>query len=377
MIFESPVLNWLSLAIVFVALPALLGLAVFVPRLFNVRSGCLPIAIFVTVAVIAVFGVTTYLNSTGADTVGEVLEKKEVLVYHLDGSWTHQTNAIIRYRPADSAEPKTEALSLVPARYDEMRQGDFVQLRYAQVPGLYRFVRLKDQSTSSQLWLRATEQPFFVLLTLGLFLAFALRLTMPVITFPILFFLIGFVTIGAWWITSAGIPMWDETAIRTSSLDAVSANVREIHRPYLGSDLRAFFTRKLFAPCELILLDMTPLGAPEPILSVDVVDRGTAQVRPGTTVNVRYLPADPRFALVPNTAHSYLWKNGMLITFLALLALAAVAMIAYILREQLGEFEGEGEEDGEELGEESDAAPSVTPQVPGASGPPASKGPAA
>jgi hypothetical protein len=53
---------------------------------------------------------------------------------------------------------------------------------------------------------------------------------------------------------------------------------------------------------------------------------------------VRYLPADPRIALVPDTGHSFLWKNGLLVTLLALFSLAAAAIVAFLLWQQLNDM---------------------------------------
>jgi hypothetical protein len=334
MIFESPVENWLVLGALFLGFPALLSLTVIISRLLKINSGCLSFLFFVGVALVSVLGVATYLNRGGQFAIGEVLGKREELVYHLDGSWNRQLTAQVKYTLPDTTDAITDTLSLLPARFDEMHQGDFVQLRCSQVAGLFRLARLEDQSARAQLWAKAAERPFFFLLGLGLLLVLAVRMILRA-SFPTLLFLTAFVTIGAWWMTGVAIPLWQQIAVRTASLNTVTAYVREIHEPYLGEGLRAWFSAKLFAPYDLILLDLVPLGRSEALLAVDVVDRASANVTPGTNITVRYLPADPRIALVPDTGHSFLWKNGFLLTVMALFLLAAAAVVAFLFRQQL------------------------------------------
>jgi hypothetical protein len=336
MTFESPVENWVVLAALFAGLTALLGLAVIISHILQVRSGCLPFLLFVGVGLLSVFGFATYLNRGGQLVVGEVLSKREQLVYHLDGSWNRQIEARVQYTLPDTTVPITDTLSLEPARFDDMHQGDFVRLRCSEAPGLFRFTRLEDQSTRAQLWAIATARPFFFFLGLGLLLVLAARLISRA-KFPLLFFLTAFVTIGAWWTTGVAIPLWQQIALQTTSLNTVTALVREIHRPYLGDDLRAWFSAKLLAPYDLILVDLTPFGRSERIMAIDVVDRASVNVLPGTSITVRYLPADPRIALVPDSGHRFLWKNGAIFTLLALLLLAAAAVVAFLLRQQLHE----------------------------------------
>jgi hypothetical protein len=343
MTFESPVLKWLILGVLFVGLPVLLGLAVAISRLARVKSGCLPFLLFVASIFILVFGIATYLNRGGQQVSGEVLTKSELLAYHLDGSWNRLIEAEVKYQPSDNSPPVTDTLSLLPARFDDMHQGDFVQLRCFQVPGLFRFTRLEDQNARAQVWAKAVDRPFFFLLALGLLAVLGAGLVFHA-KLPTLFFLTGFVTILAWWITGVLFPIWQETSLRLASFDTTLANVREVHHPYLGKGLRAWFSAKLFVPYDVIVMDMIPLGRSERLMSIDVVDRDSVNVRPGSNVTVRYSPADPRFAVVPDTGHSFIWKNGLLTTFFSLIALAAVMVVTMILRQQLGELAEEDEE---------------------------------
>jgi hypothetical protein len=231
----------------------------------------------------------------------------------------------------------------LPARFDDMHQGDFVQLRCFQVAGLFRFTRLEDQNARAQVWAKAVDRPFFFLLSLGLLAVLGARLVFRA-HLPTLFFLTGFVTILAWWMTSVLFPLWQETSLRLASFDTTIANVREVHHPYLGSGLRAWISAKLYAPYDVIVLDMIPLGGSERLMSIDVVDRASVNVRPGNNISVRYSPADPRFAVVPDTGHSFIWKNGFLTTFFALLALAAVGVVTFILNQQLRDLASEDDE---------------------------------
>jgi hypothetical protein len=333
MSFESPILTWLVLAVIFAGLPALLAVAAGAARLFHVKSALLPFLLFVALAFLVVFGISSYLDSAGDNVIAEVLQKEEGVAYHRDGSWRRQMQADVKYRPSDAAPPVTERLSLRQIRFDEMHNGDFVKVRFIDRPGLFRFTRLEDQSTYSQLWALAADQPFFLIVIFGLLIVVAAGLVFR-LGVPMLFFLTGLCIIIAWWTSDVGIPLGKQTAIRVASLDTVNANVKEIHQPYLGNGARAWIFDKLFIPYQLILLDMTPLGRSEPLMSIDVVDRGSASVRPGETIAVQYSPGNPRLAMVADAARKHLWRNGMVETVFALAALLAVAGVALLLREQ-------------------------------------------
>jgi hypothetical protein len=333
MSFESPVLTWLVLAVVFAGLPALLAAAAGVSRLLRVKSALVPFLLFVLLAFLAVFGISYFLDSVGDRAIAEVLLKEEAVLYHRDGSWRRQMQADVKYRPSDAAPPVTERLSLRQIRFDEMHNGDFVKIRFSNRPGWFSFTRLEDQSTYSQLWALAADQPFFLIVVFGLLLVVAAGLVFR-LSVSLLFFLTGLCIVAAWWTNDVAIPLGEQTAIRVASLDTVNANVKEIHQPYLGNGARAWIFNKLFIPYQLILLDLTPLGRSEPLMSIDVVDRGSASVRPGETVAVQYSPGNPRFALVADAARKHIWRNSMVETAFALAALLAVAGMALLLREQ-------------------------------------------
>jgi len=333
MSFESPVLTWLVLAVVFAGVPALLAMAAGVARLLHVKSPLMPFLLFVALAFLAIFGISSYFDSAGERVIAEILQKQEVVAYHRDGSWRRQTEAEVKYRPSDAAPPVTEKLSLRQIRFDEMHNGDFVKIRFVDRPGLFSFTRLEDQSTYLQLWALAADQPFFLIVIFGILLVVAAGLLFR-LGVSILFFLTGLCLIVAWWTSDVGIPLGEQTAIRVASLNTVNANVKEIHQPYLGNGARAWIFNKLFIPYQLILLDMTPLGRSEPLMSIDVVDRGSASVKPGETIPVQYSPGNPRFALVADATRKHLWRNGVVETVFAFAALLAVIGVALLLREQ-------------------------------------------
>jgi hypothetical protein len=331
MTFESPVLTWLVLVLVPIGLPILLAL--ILTRGFHVKAGCLLLAGVAAVGVLSAYGMTAFIDSAGKTMSGEVLDKRELLVYHLDGSWSRKLLADIRYTSPDTNLPVTESLSILPARFDELHQGDFVALRYANLPNLFRINRLEDQDTLPQFLSWATDQPFLCLFVSGVILILAAKFILNY-SLPLLLIMGGVVTVGAWWISGVAIPLWQQSALRMSSLNTVAAIVREIHPPYLGQGLQGWLATEAFTPYDLILLDMIPLGRTQSVLTVDMVDLGTAGVRPGQSVNVEYSPGNPRFAIVPDATRSYVWKNTLLGTFLASLALAAAGKGAFMLKDQ-------------------------------------------
>ncbi len=331
MAFEGPVFAWFILALFPIALPVLLAL--ILSRVLHIEAGCLPLLILIAVGIMSAFGIAAFLDSSGDKVTGEILGKKDFIVYHLDGSWNRKMVAEIGYRSSDTALPATASLQLPPARFDEIHQGDFVELRCSDPKSFFRITRLADQGTMSQVWYLATDQPFLSLFVLGLLLVMCARFRWNW-SLPMLFFLTGFVTIGAWWMSGVAIPLWEQSSTVIGSLNNVSARVREIHPPYLGSGLQGWISNNLYSTDDLILLNLIPLGQSQQVLSVDAVDQGSANLRPGQSLNVRYSAADPRYALVPDATRRFLWKNGMINTFLAGLALFGVIRVAFLLQKR-------------------------------------------
>lgn len=327
--FDGPVLAWLALALVPIVLPILL--AVLLRHFLPIQTGCLPLGALCALGLISAFGIVAYLNAGGNVVKGEVLLKREFLVYHVDGSWNRKMVADISYSPSEGAPSTVKTLDLLPTRFDEISQGDFVELRIPAKPGTLRVVRLEDQKTGAQIWYWLTNQPFLFCFVLGLLLVLAVRFTWQT-SLPTLFFLSGFVTIGAWWVASVGIPVWDQAGTLFGSLNSVGATVREVHPPYLGTGLQGWISTTLYRPTDLVLLDIIPVGHAEPILSIDEVDLGSVDLRPGQTVSAEYSAANPRISYVPDASRSFVWKNGLLDSILAGLALFGIAKFALVIR---------------------------------------------
>jgi hypothetical protein len=331
MIFDGPILAWFALALVPIILPV--GVAVLLSRVFHVKSGCLPLLLLVLLGVISAYAITAYLNSTGKPVSGELLEKKESIAYHLDGSWNRKMEAEVRYRTSETALPITRSLDLSPAKFDELNQGDFVTLRCSSVPGVFAITRFEDQTVTPRVWHLVEEQPFLLFFGLSLILVLAAGFVRQ-LSLPTLFYFAALSTIGAWWISSVAIPLWQQASLFTGSLDTVNANVREVHPPYLGNGLQGWFATKVFTPYDLVLVDLIPLGHSQPVLSVDMVDIGSTSLQPGQSLNLQYSAENPRSALIPDATRSWVWKNGLLNTLLAAIVIFGVVKIASVLEER-------------------------------------------
>jgi len=329
--FDGPVFAWLILALLPFALPVLLGF--ILKQLLHVQAGLLPLIALIIIAVGSAYGLAAYLDAAGKPIKGEVLAKRESLVYHVDGSWNRKMAADVSYRPSDSAQPIVKTLDLLPARFDEINQGDFIDLRYPASPDSFRILRLEDQTTLSQVWYWINNQPFLFFFLLGLLFVlsvwFVFRTSLPTV-----FFLSAFITIGSWWLAAVGIPLWEQTSTLFGSLNSVNGTVKEVHPPYLGTGIQHWISTTLYWPSDLILLDIIPVGHPQPILSVDQVDLGSSNLRPGQSVTVEYSAANPRLSIVPDASRTYLWKNALLSTTLTLLAMFGVARFAYSTRDK-------------------------------------------
>ncbi len=329
MSFDGPVLAWLALALLPIALPILLAL--LLRRFLPAQTGCLPLAGLAAVGLFSAFGILFYLNSGGTVVKGEVLDKREFLLYHVDGSWNRKMVADISYSATDGAPATVKTLDLLPTRFDEINQGDFVELRIPAKPSTLRVIRLEDQKTGDQIWYWLTNQPFLFCFVLGLLIVLGVRF-MSQASLPTLFFLSSFVTIGSWWIAAVGIPVWDQASTLFGSLNSVGATVREVHPPYLGTGLQGWISTTLYRPTDLVLLDIVPVGHASPILSIDEVDLGSVDIRPGQSVTAEYSAANPRVSYVPDASRSFVWKNGLVDSILAGLALFGMAKLALLIR---------------------------------------------
>jgi hypothetical protein len=290
--------------------------------------------LLIALGVISAFAIIAYLNSTGRPVSGEVLEKKESIVYHLDGSWNRKMEAQVRYSTSETALPITRSLDLLPAKFDEINRGDFVTLRCSSVPGVFDITRFEDQTLTPRVWNFVEEQPFLVFFSLGLILVLAAGFVRQ-LSLPTLFYFAALATVGAWWISSAVLPLWQQASLFTGSLDTVSATVREVHPPYLGSGLQGWFATKVFTPYDLVLVDLIPLGHSQPVLSVDMVDIGSTSLQPGQSLNLlQYSAENPRSALIPDATRSWVWKNGLLYTLLAAIAIFGVIKFASLLEDR-------------------------------------------
>jgi hypothetical protein len=327
--FEGSAFLWLTLALLPIALPVLVAL--ILRQVLRIQGGLLALLVLCILGLGTAFGIMAFLDSQGAEAKGEVLLKREYLVYHLDGSWNRKMVAEVSYNPSETASPFNKTLDLTPARYDEINQGDFVQVRYPDQPAVFRIVRLEDQQVFSQVWFWLSNEPFLVCFVLGLLgvLAFAF---MRGATLPTLFFLSGFVTVGSWWLATAGIPGWSHTTTLFGSLNSANAIIREVHPPYLGSGFQGWLATTLYEAPDLILMDITPIGHSEPILSVDEVDLGSSTLRPGQSVSVEYSAANPRTSLIPDASRNFVWKNGLVNTLLALIALLIIGALSLFIR---------------------------------------------
>ncbi len=331
--FDGPVLAWVALALLPIALPVLLG--IILRQLLHVAARLIPFLILVAVAIVTGYGLAEYLDSTGDPIKGEVLSKREFLVYHVDGSWNRKMVVDVAYRPSYSTPPIVKSLDLLPTRFDEIKQGDFVDLRYPGDPNSFRILRLDDQKTLSQVWYLLNNQPFLFFFLIGLLFVLAIWFIKNS-SLPAIFLLSGFVTVGAWWLASVGVPVWEQTSTLFGSLNSLNAIVREMHPPYLGTGFQGWIATNLYSPSDLILLNILPIGHTDPILSVDQVDAGSSSLRPGQTVSIEYTAANPRISLVSDATRTYVWKNALLNTIFALLVLFGVGRFAYSARGKKG-----------------------------------------
>jgi hypothetical protein len=331
MTFESPLLAWSTLAIAPIAVPVLL--AIFLRRFVHIRLGFLVVTGLIAVGVILLFGIAAFFDSRGVVVLAELVSKQELIAYHPDGSWDRKMVATVYFHPADSEQNINVPLTVLPSIFDEIHQGDFVQVRRSNSSDLVHLTRLEDETTMSLVESWLADQPFLIVFAFSMGILGLVQLRWHAAA-PQLFFVTALIIIGAWWVSAVALPLWEQTTRRMGAMNSANATVREIHPPPVGHDARAWISSKLFAPYDLVLLEYFPFGNMTPIMAVDMVDFGSVKLQPGQSVNIDYLPSNARYALIPGGSRGYIWKNAVGGTLLAALALIALSQLVTFLYEK-------------------------------------------
>ncbi len=279
------------------------------------RRSCLSLvgSVVVGVLLVVVFaGPAVYVELSGATASGVVSARHEEIRMRYSG-WTRSLRVEVQYTPADTEQQEVAIIPVTTERYDQVRIGDAVQVRYMPQPGVrvlgeIASPRLVDQGPVGQLRARVAGSAI-TFAFIGLFLLFlaawgATRLGWLLV--PVWALLLCF---GVYAVSDPPQPAPPGPQLSTQ---ATVRQVYEVDRLSSGrsgrSRSRAF--REALQPYDMVALEFVPQGAAASVVAVDLVDVGSVQgLAVGAKLPISYSTADPRWAQIEGAQRTYFWKN--------------------------------------------------------------------
>lgn len=264
-----------------------------------------------------------YLDGAGRTVEGLVERRGEAVELRRQGDWRHSLSVSVRYSQGGAAaagapSPDDSATTLrpTPAQFDALREGGPVSLRVVPLFRSLALVRLAGTSTLDSIpwgWGLAALAALLFILVARRLMATNLGGALLVLA----------VVVGG-----AGLPLalaygrWqasEDLAARplraTAEVLAVT-RVTEVDpfpcRPGGGSRCERRSARFAVAqPYDIVELGFVPEGAAGPVIAVDAVDAGGAELRPGANLAIAYGPGEARAAQILGAQHTHHWRNAL------------------------------------------------------------------
>jgi hypothetical protein len=343
-------MNFFGSLLLFLGGMITLGIARAVSSILSRGRGGVVTSVIVPVLVVILIGAgaSMYLDNNGDVVPGTVTAKNEQINTYDTGTYTRVLNVDVEFQPRDDSLRTTVRLGVDGALFDQLHNGETVQVRYINPAGLFLFSRLKQQTTLSlipweMLW------PIFLIASfiLLVYLWFKKPRTQqqevieppsepgsePVAPRsprrPIVFAL--FVV----WLGATLFTIFRPALIAPSSdtWKTTTARVRNIRRyTEVAESRRTSRTIPLIQPYDLAQLTFTPQGLSESVIAVDAIDAMTIQPEQGSELTIKYPADNPRAAVVADATHTNYWKNplgGIGFTFGSIVAFS---LILFLLR---------------------------------------------
>ena len=312
----------------FIAVPLALWLVVTLLQLVGRVLGFhfrIPGLVLVVAAIAGLVGGSLLIDSSGVLGPAQVIDKKETVYIHPDGSWEQRLSLQVRYSPAGDPIPRftttTAALldatgvhstfelaTLAPAAadFDRLRPGDSLEVRISRVGTLFSIVRPANQTTRTLVPPNILEDA----LAIGVLicLAYLLRKT-----------LLGKVVLAGVIVIACSVPLlladqnWQRNSDLSGATEHANATVGQVTRVSeveFGDDNEGTQSVPLSQPYDVVELSFVPTGYTDSITAVDAVDAkggDLPSVTLGSSVEVVYPPGSPREArMVGQTRDHYL-----------------------------------------------------------------------
>ena len=293
--------------------------------------------------VISPFVVSSLLiDAKGVVIPSHVQSKSERLVVHY-ASWSRIADVTVQYDPPD--EPMAGFLTdhVDPERFDQLKKGDLVSLRYLRledlphVPGAKTLrqmhvlprVHFADERAFSALrsGIQGNANPTVIMAVSAILLLIFWRIArLPFFAWAVAICVLAAMAVGMIqeFPLPVGPPRQDvRTAAGTvKSLERVEWLFRSNH----GRGFQAA------QPIQIVGVQFVPEGRTEPVLAVDLIDAGSiAGLQEHAPVSVDYERGAPRTAYIRGATRKFPGRNlrGIAFELIAVLVLLVAALWAY------------------------------------------------
>jgi hypothetical protein len=270
------------------------------------------LSLFYGIVILAILvGSSLWLDSRGVPTSASVTGKSEEITVTRDpqGGWYRYFRVGAAFDAAGGATIAT--LTVDRERYDRLRLGDSVEIRY--LPALPLIARTPDRSTATVAAEAAQHLLGSRLLWWigggGLAMVVAARLGMlPILMTGLLWMAAGHLLL----LHSPPVPMAAglETTARVKGITLVAKSPSRGTGRRRSRAVSSESVRRLAVPYQVLQLLVPVQGRPDSVLAVDAVDSGSvAGLAFGAVLRVRHPEGDPRAALVTEAKRTFVVRN--------------------------------------------------------------------
>ena len=275
-------------------------------------------------------GTSVWLDRRGETVLAPVQARNERVMPRHDpqGSWSRWYELGVGIGNSGGSVPWIATIEVPEERYDAVRIGDSVEVRY--LPQLPLFARASDRSTATvarEAAQRSGIIPLLLWITLGVAgMWLAARIGTPAVLAG------GLVWMAAGYpvLLSAPSPAQSavsETTARVAAITLVTKSPERARTRRRGRTTSSSI-RRLAVPYQVVQLRLGSMGRGDSVLAVDAVDSGSVPgLAVGADLPVRYDPAAPRSARLTHGTRKFVERNRY--HFLpAVVALPAIGVLA-------------------------------------------------
>ena len=274
------------------------------------------VALFVAPMMLA----SLYVDQRGVELTGHVYSKSEYVRLN-QGAWTRSSEVSFEYTLPETGGVSYFNVDMAPAKYDEYHKGQTVTLHYLRredipkLPGadamwqmrILPHVRLAGQRAFSAIEAAITPQ---IKLGVGVVVAIAMllwvwrRSRLPGFGWAMGALIVCGIT---------ALLFYDfprPTPAPAGETRAASGKVKSLRRIDMLMNTSRSRGVEAHQPVDVVGVEFVPQGFHDPVLAVDLVDRGSIRgLAEGATVEVDYEAAQPRTAWLRSATRTFLRRN--------------------------------------------------------------------